>query len=335
MRFAQLLLVLGGLLASLGLQSGIAAAAADKPLEDPKVRAFIEEVALRHKLERSKLEALFSEAQFTQKVLDAFSRPAESKPWHVYRKIFLTRSRIDGGARFWQANEAILRAAQAKFGVPPEIITAIIGVETNYGRHKGRLRVLDALTTLAFRYPRRAKFFRGELEAFLLLVGEEGLPAQSLKGSYAGAVGFPQFIPSSYRAYAVDFDGDGRRDLLGSLPDAIGSVANYLKRHRWRAGKPVALRVTGVARDDPRLARRSLKPKLEVRALSDSGVVSASNPLAPGKVVLFALEGGKGSEYWIGYRNFYAITRYNPSRLYAMAVYQLSLAIQEAHAKLD
>ena len=332
MRFAGLLLA-GGLLALTA--AGYAAPPLGRPLDDPKVRAFIEQVAAKHRLRRSELDALFAEAEFTQKVLDAFARPAESKPWHVYRKLFLTRSRIKGGGRFWRDNAATLRAAEEKFGVPPHVITAIIGVETNYGRHKGRLRVLDSLTTLAFRYPRRARFFLGELEAFLVLVGEEKLPVRTLKGSYAGAVGFPQFIPSSYRAYAVDFDGDGRRDLLGSLPDAIGSVANYLKRHRWRAGAPVTLQVTGVRQGEPKLSRRRVKPKHEATAVEATGIRGLRGPLEKGKVALFALSAHNGPEYWVGYSNFYAISRYNPSKLYAMAVHQLSLAIKEEYAKLD
>lgn len=333
MRFSCVVLVFYGLLSiPVSAAPGLLKPSLGQPIDDPAVHAFIEEVASRRGLARADLRALFAQAKYTQEVLDAFARPAESKPWYTYRRIFLTPSRIKGGVAFWRENTVTLSRAESEFGVPAHVIAAIIGVETNYGRHKGRLRVLDSLTTLAFKYPRRAKFFRRELEALLLLKTEENLPVRSVKGSYAGAVGFPQFIPTSYRSYSVDFDGDGRKDLLGSLPDAIGSVGNYLKRHRWRANAPVARRVTGVTQGDPRLAHRSLKPRHSVRSLVGSGIRPVEGTLPNGKVSLLAFEVRSGSEYWIGYSNFYAITRYNPSKLYAMAIYQLALAIRQAHA---
>jgi len=314
------------------LAAGVAhVASSEVPGEDEQVRAFIDEMTARHGLGRDELEALFREATFSQPVLDAFARPAEAKPWHEYRKIFLTPARIEGGVEFWRAHGTVLRRAEAHYGVPPEVIVAILGVETLYGRHPGRIRALDALTTLAFRYPRRAAFFRGELEAFLLLVREESLAPRTLTGSYAGALGVPQFIPSSYRAYAVDFDGDGRRDLLGSVDDAVGSVGNYLRRHDWTQGRPVALRVTGVKGDDPRLAARNLKPQHSAAGLRSAGIDGVAAPLPSGEVTLFSLITEADPEYWVGYGNFYAITRYNPSRLYAMAVFQLSRAIREAY----
>jgi membrane-bound lytic murein transglycosylase B len=308
--------------------SAVAATSAANPHEDPAVQAFIAEMVKRHDLDRSELDELFREADFTQKVLDAFKRPAESKAWHQYRKIFLTKSRIEGGAAFWREHAETLSRAEKTYGVPAELVVAIIGVETFYGKHKGRIRVLDALTTLAFRYPRRAKFFRGELEAFLLLRHEESLPPKTLMGSYAGAMGFGQFIPTSYRAYAVDFDGDGRRDLLSNLSDAIGSVANYLHRHRWKAGQPVTHQVRGVSAQDARLAKRSLQPKLSVKALARDGIEAVSGKLPDGKVAMFTLADETGPTYWLGYQNFYAVSRYNPSKLYAMAVYQLSQEIK-------
>lgn len=315
--------------------SYVRAAVSGMPAEDAQVKAFIEQMVSRHAMSSTELEALFREASFSQEVLDAFSRTAESKPWHEYRKIFLKPNRIEGGAEFWRQNKATLDRAEATYGVPPEVVVSIIGVETLYGRYKGRIRVLDSLTTLAFRYPRRAKFFRGELEALLLLMREESLAVTTLKGSYAGAVGLPQFIPTSYRAYAVDFDNDGRRDLLGNVPDAIGSVANYLSRHRWAAGESVALRVSGVDADDQRLAKRSLMPKLTVETLRNTGVAGLRGALPAGNVTLFALRARPKREYWVGYQNFYAITRYNPSKLYAMAVFQLSQAIRDAYFATD
>lgn len=311
---------------------GAAAALPETPAEDAQVQAFIEDMAVRHGLAREALRTLFREAVFSQSVLDAFARPAEAKPWYEYRRIFLSTARIEGGVAFWRAHEPALRRAESAFGVPPEVVVAIIGVETLYGRHQGRVRTLDALTTLAFRYPRRSRFFRGELEAFLLLGREESLAVTSTVGSYAGALGVPQFIPSSYRRYAVDFDGDGRRDLVHSDDDAIGSVANYLRRHDWAVGGPVAFQVSGVRAGDPRLAGSSLKPQHAAAALRGAGIDGVRGGLPPGEVALFSLRTERDPEYWVGYGNFYAITRYNPSKLYAMAVFQLSSAIREAHA---
>jgi len=299
------------------------------PLEVPAVRDFIGEMVRRHRFEAHALEALFAGAKFSDRVVEAFSRPAEAKPWRSYRKLFLTSRRIRNGAAFMSANRSILERASRQFGVPPEILTAIIGVESSYGEHRSRLRVLDSLATLAFRVPRRAAFFRGELEAFLLLCREERMDPSEVRGSYAGAIGMAQFIPSSYRAYAVDYDGDGRRDLRGSIADAVGSVANYLGRHRWRNGGPVAVAVVGVAAGDPRLARRGLEPRLRVSDLVRSGVKSLQAALPGGRVVMFSLDGESGTEFWLGYRNFYVLTRYNPSKLYAMAVYSLANAIRD------
>ena len=316
-----------------GLLCGLAPAAwsADGPLDEVEaVRSFMHEVESRHGLDGAWLEEVFRGARRQQSILDAFARPAEAKPWHAYREIFVTPERIRGGAKFVAEHRPVLERVRERFGVPPEIVAAIIGVETYYGRYTGRFRVIDALSTLAFFSPRRGKFFRRELEEYLLFLREENRSTADLKGSYAGAIGIPQFIPSSYRAYAVDFDGDGRRDLSGSVVDAVGSVGSYLSRHGWRAGDPVAapLTVDEPARADPLAGE--LRPKLAWRDLEAAGVRAgdgAPSPAPETPVALVRLDGAQGPEYWAGFRNFYVITRYNRSALYAMAVHQLAVEI--------
>ena len=212
-------------------------------LDQDGVRAFIDDVSAREGFNAAELRGLFENIERQDRVLEAIARPAEDLPWHRYRPIFVTEERARGGVEFLRDNRALLERAEAEYGVPPEIVTAIIGVETYYGRHKGGYPVLDTLATLAFEYPPRARFFRSELEQFLLLAREERVDPRTARGSYAGAMGVPQFISSSYRSYAVDFDGDGQRDLWESRADVIGSVAAYLGRHGWRRGAPVAERV--------------------------------------------------------------------------------------------
>ena len=317
-----------------GLLCGFAPAAwsEDGPLDEvPAVRSFMREVESRHGLDRAWLQGLFREARRRQSILDAFSRPAEAKPWHAYRKIFVTPDRIRGGVEFAREHRAVLDRVTSQFGIPAEIVAAIIGVETFYGRFTGRYRVIDALSTLAFFAPRRASFFRRELEEFLLMLDEEDRASADLMGSYAGAMGVPQFISSSYREYAVDFDGDGRRDLLGSVADAMGSVGSYLHRHGWRDGEPVAFRLaaTDPGRADPLAG--GLRPERVWRDLEEVGLRAAEaapKPLPDTPVTLVRLDGVQGTEYWAGLRNFYVITRYNRSALYAMAVHQLAVEIR-------
>lgn len=255
-------------------------------------------------------------------------RPAEAKPWHQYRPIFVTESRIRQGVEFWDKHAADLTRASDAYGVPPEIIVAILGVETRYGRYAGKHRVIDALATLAFDYPQRSAFFRKELLEYLLLTREEGMDPLALKGSYAGAMGKPQFISSSYRHYAVDFDGDGVRDLLNSTVDAIGSVANYFQRHQWRHGEPVVSRAQAQGEQYRQLVELGIKPHIEASRVTAYGVRVEND--VPGLLgALIELETEQGSELWFGYQNFYVITRYNHSPLYAMAVYQLGQAIRQ------
>ena len=291
--------------------------------ERDEVKAFVAELAAEEGFNERELMSIFRHAEYKQKIIDAISRPAErTLNWDEYQDIFLTQRRVEGGIRFMHDNHEALAAAEEKYGVPPVIITAIIGVETMYGRITGGYRVLDALSTLSFDYPPRARFFRKELKQFILLAREEKQMITDLKGSYAGAMGLGQFIPSSYRAYAVDFDGDGFRDIWNNPTDAIGSVANYLSRHGWQRGHDVTLRVdgNGVPGD---VFNVSLKPSRSVGELRDLGLQEASldndEMVSPMRLV-----GKEGNEYWLGQKNFYVITRYNHSKLYAMAVYQLS-----------
>ncbi|GAB4346684.1 MAG: lytic murein transglycosylase B [Gammaproteobacteria bacterium] len=303
------------------------ASAAAPAVPSDRLERFVDEMARKHNFDRQELTVLLRGAERKERILKAIASPAEAKPWYDYRPIFVTRSRISEGVRFWQENEAALARAAEVYGVPPEIIVAIIGVETRYGRHKGGFRVLDSLTTLAFNYPKRAAFFLRELEQFLLLAREENLDPLKPLGSYAGAMGRPQFISSSYRHYAVDFDNDGFRDLWENNADAIGSVANYFSRHGWQPGQPV-VRPAQVEGEGYR-AVLSDSPDTNQTAgtLRRNGVRFDEKIGDDMAATLFALETREGPEYWVGFRNFYVITRYNRSILYAMAVYQLSQEI--------
>jgi len=307
-----------------------AATASGSYANHPQAAQFIADMAARHQLPRNEVANILADAKRQQSILNAISRPAEAKPWRDYRPIFLTRERINGGVQFWDSNAQILADAQQHFGVDSRVIVAIVGVETRYGGNTGSYRVLDALCTLAFDYPKRGEFFRGELEQFLLLTREEHVDVRSAKGSYAGAMGQGQFIPSSYRAYAVDFDGDGKRDLWHSERDVLGSVANYFKVHGWQADAPVVsrARVTGSAYKA--LLEKGLKPHMSAGELSKFGVSTDSPIAADTPVALVELDGADGLEQWVVFNNFYVITRYNRSPLYAMAVHQLSNEIAAA-----
>jgi len=305
-------------------------------LDATEVARFVTDMQTRHGYEPAALNALFARAARLDSVLAAISKPAEYKPWHAYRPIFLTRQRIDGGVAFWNEQAPILAAAEQKTGVPAEIIVAIIGVETSYGGNTGSYRVLDALATLAFHYPKRAPFFRSELENFLLLTREEGMDPLQPKGSYAGAMGLPQFMPSSFRNYAVDFDGDGRRDIWRNPRDAIGSVGNYLKAHGWRAGEPIAVPAAQSTANATQVA-----DTVDLRHTVAEYAALGVRPLEPLAQVMDAVpavllgyeSSASATEYWLALRNFYAITRYNRSPKYALAVYQLADAIARARGR--
>jgi membrane-bound lytic murein transglycosylase B len=280
----------------------------------PGAAGFIEEMVNEHGVDGDELATLLAGAERRQDILDAISRPAEAKPWHDYRPIFITDRRIMDGVAFWAQNNELLTRVEAEFEVPAEIIVAIVGVETSYGRITGRYRVIDALATLAFHYPPRAKFFRSELGHFIRLGAEEGLPLDEIQGSYAGAMGLGQFIASSYRSYAVDFDQDQRRDLWGSREDAIASVANYFRQHHWKPGQPVTLPAT--VREGARpLEDVPLKPAYPIEQLMEWGYTPKSEVAEGTLSTLIELEAIDGPEYWIGFHNFYVISRYNRSAL--------------------
>jgi len=293
-------------------------------------QAFIDKMVKEHQFDAAEISSLLNQAKKQQSIIDAMSRPAEKRlNWGQYRKIFITDKRIKGGMKFWKENQALLEQAEKTYGVPAQIITAIVGVETYYGRITGKYSVLDSLYTLGFHYPPRAKFFRSELEEFLQLAREEGVSPTEPLGSYAGAMGRPQFISSSFRAYAVDFDKDGKRDIWENNADVIGSVANYFKRHGWKAGEPVAQLVTGAKKGFDEEIKAGYKPSLDVKSLIDKGIILGSSLDKDAKVALLEMESDDGNEYWVASPNFYAITRYNHSPLYAMAVFQLSEAIRQ------
>ncbi len=293
--------------------------------DTPAGKQFIAEMVTEHQLSSVDVTAALRKAKRSDRVLELISRPAEKRlEWKDYRKIFLTEERIDAGVTFWQENQEILSRAEAEYGVPASVIVAIIGVETFYGRIKGGFRAIDALSTLAFEYPPRARFFRSELAQLFLLVEEEKLDIDELEGSYAGAFGIPQFISSSYREYAIDFDGDNQNDLWQSIPDVVGSVANYFKRHGWKSGQAVAEKMA-ITAAGKRLVVDSPKPSIPLKSLEKAGIYPKRK--GTGEYSLLKLEANSGAEYWVTHHNFYVITRYNHSNLYAMAVHQLSQKI--------
>lgn len=303
--------------------------------EHPGTEEFVKRAASEYGLSETEVRALLLEAEYKQSIVDAISRPAEGKPWHEYRLIFMTDKRIEGGVEFWKENLDLIEAASKKFGVDQEIIVSIIGVETFYGRITGSYRIIDSLVTLGFYYPQdlssdRSPFFSSELMQYMQLAAEEGLPTAEVTGSYAGAMGMGQFMPSSYREYAVDFDEDGSRDLWRSKADVIGSVANYLHRHGWQAGQPVTRRAiasTDAAFDE--ISKRGFKPSLTVAQWQEKGFRS-SNELSPDlPAAVLRLVEEKRNTYWLTFKNFYVITRYNRSPRYAMAVYELSQEIKK------
>ncbi len=292
-------------------------------------RAFAAEVAAAGGPSTDSVLATLAEARIQSSILAAIARPAEKKPWKDYRPIFLTDERVDGGRVFYEEHRELLDRIAAEYGVPAEIIVAIIGVETRYGRITGSYRVLDALSTLAFHYPPRAPFFRSELKQ-LFLLGDMHLayPIDELKGSYAGAMGWGQFMPSSIASYARDGDGDSRIDLWNSVPDIVASVANYFSRHGWETGAPVAERVHPVA-NARRVEPNGLEPVYSVEQMEIWGYAPVSHVDPQRASNLLVLEADRGDEYWLTFKNFYVISRYNRSPLYSMAVWQLAQKIAQ------
>jgi len=297
----------------------------------PQVAQFVGEMTRDYGFADEQLLSLFQDVERKQSILDAISRPAERvKPWKDYRPIFLTDARIKRGVEFWNQNAEALARAEKDYGVPAQYIVAIIGVETFFGRNTGNYRVMDALSTLAFDYPPRADFFRKELKQFLLLAREQQVDPLGLNGSYAGAMGLPQFMPSSFRAYAVDFDGDGHINIWTDPTDAIGSVASYFKQHGWQAGEPVVSQAELSMDSAQDAITQGLEPQMSLGQLRAAGWRTHDVLGDDLKVTAIRFEGADGPEYWVGLPNFYVITRYNRSAMYAMAVYQLAGEIVRA-----
>lgn len=304
-----------------------AASSAGSYMNYPAMQNFINRM-VKKGFDRNYLINTFSNITRDEDILAKVHSPAEAKPWHKYRPIFVTEKRAREGVNFWNRHPRALQAASQQYGVPPEIIVAIIGVETFYGRNTGKYNVLRSLTTLAMDFPKRQKFYTSELEQFLQLTREEKIPNPSvIKGSYAGAMGLGQFISSSYRNFAIDYNGDGHKDLWHP-EDAIGSVANYFSRHGWKSGGDVAVPARIVGNFYANIVEvNAKKPKFSLPQLTQYGV-KPTNRINSTRFALLKLKGDKGNEFWITGDNFYVITRYNHSPKYAMVVYQLAREIK-------
>jgi membrane-bound lytic murein transglycosylase B len=320
MKFFKSFLVLGLCITSVNIHAS--------PLELQK--QFVDSMVEKHQFDRQVIESTLEKATKNETVLRSIAKPWEAKPWYQYYPIFLTEKRLTKGLAFWQTHQKTLARAEQETGVPAEIIVAIIGVETFYGAYLGKYSVLDALVTLGFHYPPRSKFFRSELAQLFLLAKEENFDITELKGSYAGAMGWGQFISSSYRFYAVDFDFDGVRDLLNNPVDAIGSIANYFKKHHWKANTDIAYKAQVSGSQYPALLSKSLKYSHQWSQLQAAGVSIAEPSLSQEvNVKLLEFTQPNNKEYWVGLPNFYVITRYNHSPLYAMAVFQFSQQLKQ------
>ncbi|WP_422411311.1 MULTISPECIES: lytic murein transglycosylase B [unclassified Endozoicomonas] len=332
-------LMTAGILFSGCLLSGSVTAGAEKVVDNqpdyalqPEVKAFIDDLVKNEQFSRKELQDILGKANKSERVLELISRPAEKRlEWKDYRKIFMTPERVDLGVDFWEAHEKTLSRVEKEYGVPADVIVAIIGVETYYGRQTGGFKVLDALSTLSFDYPPRSKFFTQQLKEFLILTREQELDASDLTGSYAGAMGIPQFMPSSYRAYAVDYTGDGQSNIWKHEEDAIASVANYLRENGWKAGKPIVSKAKVTGTKYEKAVSDSVRPQKTLKQLEGSGWHPEALLPETAKAAAIKLEGDKGPEYWLGMHNFYVITTYNRSKLYAMAVYQLASDVKTGY----
>ncbi len=293
----------------------------------PGIPEFIDEMVEKHQFKREELVRLFDLANEKPVIIEAISRPIAAKPWPEYRASFVNRYRIEQGLLFWKKYRKTLARAERTYGVPQEIIVALIGVETLYGRQTGNFRTIDALTTLAFDYPRRADFFRDELENYLLLAREQQLDLLDVTGSYAGALGIPQFMPSSYRKYAVDFNGNRKKNLMGEVPDAIGSVGNYLKNYGWIRGGRIALRANVTDAKSLDDAAHDLDEWVKVGVTPMTAVKSDE----ASRLLSYTVQDGK--EFWLAFNNFDVIMRYNNSDYYAMSVFQLAKALKSARQR--
>lgn len=299
--------------------------------EHPYLENMVDKLVSEHGLDRAELEQTFSEVSLRPEVVESIKKPAERLPWHRYRSFFLNPGQIESGVEFWREHESTLARAERETGVPREIIVAVIGIETRYGTTLGSHPVLDALTTLTLEYPRRQAFFGEQLEHFLLLAHEQDLDSLAIRGSYAGAIGIPQFMPTSYRQYAVDFNGDGTVDLVNQTEDAIGSVANYLKRFKWQAGEPVSVKLASTENLDDGLLDNDSRLPTTAAALREAGVDIEPSVRDSLKAGVLGLDGEEETLYWAVFENFYVLTRYNTSVLYAMAVHELSTALKKEY----
>jgi len=302
------------------------------PVDDyPYLKALIDRLASEHGLDKGELRRTFSKVTLRPEVVEAIKSPAERLPWYRYRSFFITPSQIKNGIEFWRRHEATLARAERETGVPREVIVAVIGIETRYGTTLGSHPVLDSLTTLTLQYPRRREFFGDQLEHFLVLTHEHGLDSLAIRGSYAGAIGIPQFMPTSYREYAVDFSGDGRTDLVNQTEDAIGSVGNYLRRFKWKAGQPVSLKLPPGAEIDAALLEDDRRLPTTVAGLRGAGLPIDADVGDDVEAGIISLEGESGTLHWVVFENFFVLKRYNPSNLYAMAVHELSSALRKEY----
>lgn len=294
------------------------------------VQQFINMMVKNYNFDKKNLEKIFDNVQIQTSILKTMEKPAEAWPWYKYQQFFITPSRISQGVDFWNQHAKTLKEIETKEGVPASVIVAIVGVETFYGQNQGNYRVLDALTTLAFVYPKRKAFFQNELKEYLLLARENQFDVKSMLGSYAGAIGQAQFMPSSYRNYAIDYRNTGVKDLRGDTDDVIASVGNYLKQHGWQANNQIASRAIVKGQAYQRITSNLLQPKYNLKQLAALGIYPQTNAPLATRATFLALEGKNDTEYWLGYDNFYVISRYNPRVNYTMAVYQLSESIKNA-----
>lgn len=309
-----------------------ATAFADKQLlKKPEVQAFIKKMVQTHHFSKAQLTKIFTAVQLRQQVIQHMKQPLEKEPWHTYQVLFVNEWRIKHGVAFWNKYDAALKRAEKQYGVPASIIVATIGIETKYGQRTGDFRVMDSLSSIAFGDTPRAKYFRKELEEFLLLTREQHLDPFKIMGSYAGAIGQPQFMPSSYRAYAVNFSKKGRIDLMHNEIDVIGSIANYYNKHGWKPKEPIAIQAN-LNRDtyEAFLKKKNASQAYSFAELKKYNIV----PVKPPKhvdlpVKLIELPSEYSTEYWLAFHNFGVIKRYNASDLYAMAVHHLSNDIKE------
>lgn len=306
-----------------------AAFSLDRLSQQPNVKQFIHKMVRQHGFNQQKLEELFDQVTIQHSIIQAMNRPYEAKPWDQYRALFITPARIKNGVAFWHQYHHTLEKVAKKYKVSPAIIVATIGVESAYGKSKGSYGVLNVLTTLAFHFPRRAQFFQKELVSFLLMARQLHQDPTSFKGSYAGAIGQAQFMPSSFLAYAVDYDKKGKIDLSNNEDDVIASIANYYHKNGWRLGQPVAVKaiVNGSKYKDLQYIHG--KPTYSLTTLKNYQIQPSKAVPHYLKAKLITLESENSPEFWLGFYNFYVITRYNTSNLYAMVVYQLANTIEK------